>query len=248
MRLNPLSTFDRFVPATRRAAALAVCRAYAKASPKRREGLLLLGPRGTGKTHLLHAIAHAVQERNDGARVTLVTASDLAAELVEAVRRDALADLTRRYAATEVVAVDNLDLLADRPATQMVAAQLLAACLDGGALVAGAATCRPREIRDFTSSFSASHPLRLLLLRRPSPAHLRRILRCRAADYGASPPAQALARMVRQADGDVRKALGALARWDLEQKLLACAHVDAPGSLTHATCRDGQPAPRTACA
>ena len=230
MSLNPLFTFDRYVPSAPRAVARAVCRAHATGGPNRHGCLFLLGSPGVGKTHLLHAIGHAAREHNTAARIVLITGTDLAADLVEAIRRDAVSELRRKYAQADVLLVDDLHVLVERPAPQAVVGQLFATCLETGVAVACAATCRPREMRELTASLPAPFGPRRVVIKRPSRAHVRRILRQVAKSWGVDPPARAVDRVARQSDGDARKALGGLARWHLEQKLSigATARSDAP--------------------
>ena len=103
MSPNPQFTFDRYVASAPRSAAPAVCRAHAATAPSQRPCLILHGPPGVGKTHLLQAIGHAARDRRTGAAVVRTTATGLAGELVEAIRQDNVPDLYRRYAEASAV-------------------------------------------------------------------------------------------------------------------------------------------------
>ncbi len=75
-----------------------------------REGVILIGESGTGKTHL--AIGLAVCACQQGRRVRFTTLAGLANELQEAESRRELARVIGRYARTELVVLDELGYLA----------------------------------------------------------------------------------------------------------------------------------------
>jgi len=75
-----------------------------------REGLILIGESGTGKTHL--AIALAVCACQQGRRVRFTTLAALANELQEAESRRELQRVVGRYARIEVLVLDELGYLA----------------------------------------------------------------------------------------------------------------------------------------
>ena len=75
-----------------------------------REGVILIGESGSGKTHL--AIGLAVCACQQGRRVRFTTLAGLANELQEAESRRELARVVGRYARTELVVLDELGYLA----------------------------------------------------------------------------------------------------------------------------------------
>ena len=75
-----------------------------------REGLILIGESGTGKTHL--AIALAVCACQQGRRVRFTTLAGLANELQEAESRRELQRVVSRYARIELLVLDELGYLA----------------------------------------------------------------------------------------------------------------------------------------
>ena len=235
MHLNPTYTFDRYLPSAPRAVAPTLCRALAARVSSRHRCLFLHGPPGSGKTHLLHAVGHATRQDNASARVVIVSCADLVVDLIEDLRRGLVPEIRSTFARANVLLVDNLEVIVDRPATQTEIARALVACLTNGGVVAGAATCRPRSLRELTAQIPAALGPRNLVVKRASRAQARRILLQEAESWGLNPPDRTVDRMARQSGGDARTALGMFSRWHLEQKLSAGAIARPGGSATTCT-------------
>ncbi len=88
------------------------------AEPGRRYNpLVLTGPSGTGKTHLLHGIGNALAA-TPGVVVACLSAHDLVAELVEALEQGRVAAWQARYRRADALLLDDVHLLAGKERTQ----------------------------------------------------------------------------------------------------------------------------------
>jgi chromosomal replication initiation ATPase DnaA len=71
--------------------------------------LFIHGPQSSGKTHLAHAVANALKERDGGAwTVAVIDAAALGEELIESLRTGALDRWRMRYRAADALVVDNV--------------------------------------------------------------------------------------------------------------------------------------------
>jgi|GEM_PF-1177766 len=87
--------------------------------------LLLHGPPGSGRTHLLRAIAYELAQR--GGAVRQRSANEFSLELVAAIRADKLAHFQAKLRGVSALLLDNIETLAGRDASQEELAQTLAA-------------------------------------------------------------------------------------------------------------------------
>ncbi|MGH7656688.1 MAG: DnaA ATPase domain-containing protein, partial [Gemmatimonadales bacterium] len=79
--------------------------------------LVLVGPEGTGKTHLLHAIGNALAVRQD-AVVACMSAREFVDDLIDAIDRDRVAWWRRRYRRVTAFLLDDIHLLEGTDRTQ----------------------------------------------------------------------------------------------------------------------------------
>lgn len=79
--------------------------------------LLLAGPSGVGKTHLLHAIGNAIIA-STGGTVACVHAQALVDELIVAIQQGTVERWRARYRAVDVLVVDDVQFLAGKERTQ----------------------------------------------------------------------------------------------------------------------------------
>jgi chromosomal replication initiator protein len=118
-RPNPRYTFDTFVVGESNRFAFAAAEAVAAKPGKNYNPLFLHGDSGLGKTHLLHAIAHAIMRSKAGARVAIVSSERYTNEFVEALSRGAgaMTEFRRKYRECGALLVDDVQFLAGRDKT-----------------------------------------------------------------------------------------------------------------------------------
>src|SRR5581483_11178080 len=92
--------------------------------------LFLHGPSGVGKTHLLHAMCHALAAR--GFAATALPAASLMDEILTAVRADRLAAFWEALAPLDALLLDDAHSLAGREELQAHLVDALVAWVQGG--------------------------------------------------------------------------------------------------------------------
>lgn len=87
--------------------------------------LLIHGSRGTGKSHLVQASAALYRSAATPSRVAYFTAQDFTSAFVRAVRARAVTDLRETLGRSELLVVDDLDLLLSRTQTAEVLGEVI---------------------------------------------------------------------------------------------------------------------------
>ena len=116
--LSPKYTFEQFVIGDGNRFAHAAALAVAEMPAQAYNPLFVHGRPGLGKTHLLHAIGNYVERFGSGLRVRYATIEDFTREFVEALRRDRTADFKDSFRKSDVVLIDDVQLLSRGEATR----------------------------------------------------------------------------------------------------------------------------------
>lgn len=114
--LNPQYTFNTFVVGSSNRLAQAACLAVAENPAHAYNPLFIYGGVGLGKTHLLHALGHAVQQRN--LSILYVSAEWFTNDLINAIRTQTTEDFRGKYRNSDVLLVDDIQFIAGKERTQ----------------------------------------------------------------------------------------------------------------------------------
>jgi chromosomal replication initiator protein len=117
-QLNPKLQFQHFVVGNGSRFAHAACRAVAETPAKAYNPLFLYGGVGLGKTHLMHAIGHAVLEKHHRRKVAYVTSEKFMNEMITSIQEGRMNDFRTRYRTVDVLLVDDIQFLAGKDRTQ----------------------------------------------------------------------------------------------------------------------------------
>ncbi len=115
--LNPRYTFSAFVVGNTSRFAEAACRAVADSPSRAYNPLFLYGGVGLGKTHLMHAVGHAVWQRHRQ-RVAYVTSESFMNQMITSIQENRMAEFRTRYRTVDVLLVDDIQFLAGKDRTQ----------------------------------------------------------------------------------------------------------------------------------
>jgi chromosomal replication initiator protein len=117
-QLNPKFVFESFVVGHNSRFAHAAARAVADSPGDAYNPLFLYGGVGLGKTHLMHAIGHAVLKKKKRHKVAYVTSERFMNEMIESIRRNQMNDFRKRYRNCDVLLIDDIQFLAGKDRTQ----------------------------------------------------------------------------------------------------------------------------------
>ena len=115
---NSKSTFDTFVVGSSNRFAHAASLAVAEAPGKAYNPLFLYGGVGLGKTHLMHAIGHFIQEHFPNTRMLYLPAETFTNELVTAIKSNKNIEFRNRFRNVDVLMLDDIQFIAGRDSTQ----------------------------------------------------------------------------------------------------------------------------------
>jgi chromosomal replication initiator protein len=115
---NPRFTFETFVVGSSNEFAHAACLAVARHPARTYNPLFIYGDVGLGKTHLLHAIGHYVQENQPHLTACYVSSEKFLNDLVGALSHDKMDDFRNRYRKNDLILVDDVQFLTGKERTQ----------------------------------------------------------------------------------------------------------------------------------
>jgi chromosomal replication initiator protein len=111
-------TFETFVVGSSNQFAHAACLAVARHPARTYNPLFIYGDVGLGKTHLLHAIGHYVQQVNPHMVACYVSSEKFLNDLVGALSHDKMDDFRNRYRKNDFILVDDVQFLIGKERTQ----------------------------------------------------------------------------------------------------------------------------------
>jgi chromosomal replication initiator protein len=117
-RLQPSWTFNTFVPGKANQLARAAALQVAENPGRGYNPLFLYGGVGLGKTHLIHAVGHAVLASNPKARVRYIHAEAYVSDVVRAYQRKSFDEFKRYYHSLDLLLIDDIQFFAGKSRTQ----------------------------------------------------------------------------------------------------------------------------------
>jgi chromosomal replication initiation ATPase DnaA len=145
---SPRYTLEQFAAGTAARPAVEAIRSAAASPGQRYNPLVIVGPAGTGKTHLLHAFGHAL--RGAGAqRVAVIEGRQFVDELVAALGADQVARWRQRLRRVDALLLDNVEALAGKERSQEELYLLHNLLLESGRQMGFTATAAPGALEGF---------------------------------------------------------------------------------------------------
>jgi chromosomal replication initiator protein len=211
--LDPRFTFDKFVVGKPNELAYAAALRVAEAETVPFNPLFLYGSVGLGKTHLMHAIAWRIRQRDPARKVLYLSAEKFMYQFIRAVRfKDTMA-FKEQFRSVHVLMIDDVQFICGKDVTQEEFFHTFNALVDQNHQVVISADKSPSDLEGMEERLRSRLGWGLVADIHPTTYELRlSILQAKAEQLGASIPMKVMEFLAHKITSSVRELEGALNR------------------------------------
>jgi chromosomal replication initiator protein len=209
--LNPRNTFESFVVGANNQMAHAAALAVAQSPAQAYNPLFIYGDTGLGKTHLMHAIGHAILHHNPDAKVAYLSTEKFTNEFIQALQENSLTRFRQRYRNADVLLLDDVQFLAGKERIQEEFFHTFNDLFESGKQVVLSSDRRASEIQKLESRLVSRFEWGLPADIQPPDFETRvAILRTKAASLKFDIPAPVINFIAQNISKNIRRLEGAL--------------------------------------
>ena len=221
---NPKSTFDTFVVGSSNRFAHAASLAVAEEPGRAYNPLFLYGGVGLGKTHLMHAIGHFIQEHFPSMRMLYLPSEMFTNELIAAIKNNKNVEFRNRFRNVDVLMLDDIQFIAGRDSTQEEFFHTFNALHAANKQIIISSDKPPREIARLEERLRSRFEWGLIAdIQKPDFDTRIAILRKKAENEGIEISNEMLELIAGRIESNIRELEGSLTRVSAYAKLNRCA-------------------------
>jgi len=211
--LDPRFTFDQFIVGKPNEFAYAAARRVAEAASVPFNPLFLYGGVGLGKTHLMHAIAHEIHNREPKRTVMYLSAEKFMYRFVRALREQNTVNFKDQFRSVDVLMIDDVQFIGGRDATQEEFFHTFNALVDQGRQIILSADKSPSDLEGVEERLKSRLNCGLVADIHATTYELRlAILEAKAENMTLEAPRKVLEFLAHKITSNVRELEGALNR------------------------------------
>ncbi|HIU16590.1 MAG TPA: chromosomal replication initiator protein DnaA [Candidatus Ventricola intestinavium] len=220
---NPKSTFETFVVGSSNRFAHAASLAVAEAPGVAYNPLFLYGGVGLGKTHLMHAIGHFIQEHFPSMHMLYLPSEMFTNELVSAIKNNKNVEFRNRFRNVDVLMLDDIQFIAGRDSTQEEFFHTFNALHSAGKQIIISSDKPPREIARLEERLRSRFEWGLIAdIQKPDFDTRIAILRKKAENEGIEIGDDMLELIAGRIESNIRELEGSLTRVNAYARLNRC--------------------------
>ena len=211
--LDPRFTFDNFVVGKPNELAYAAARRVGDANVVPFNPLFLYGGVGLGKTHLMHAIAWHIHNRQPHKKIIYLSAEKFMYQFVRALRTKNTMAFKEQFRSVDVLMIDDVQFIGGREATQEEFFHTFNALVDQNRQVVISADKSPSDLEGVEERMRSRLGWGLVADIHPTTYELRlSILQAKADQMGVAIPTKVMEFLAHKITSSVRELEGALNR------------------------------------
>ena len=211
--LDSRFTFEHFVVGKPNEFAYAAARRVAEAASVQFNPLFLYSGVGLGKTHLMHAIAWHIRERDPLRTVIYLSAEKFMSLFIRALQKQKTVDFKEQFRSVDVLMIDDVQFIAGKDATQEEFFHTFNALVDQGRQIVISADTPPSNLEGIEERLKSRLNCGLVADIHATSYELRLgILQSKAEQMGAGIPRKIMEFLAHKITANVRELEGALNR------------------------------------
>ncbi|WP_243389765.1 chromosomal replication initiator protein DnaA [Arboricoccus pini] len=212
-RLDPRFTFERFIVGKPNEFAVAAAERVASSPKPSFNPLFLHGGVGLGKTHLMHAIAWRVRQRDPQRKIVYLSAEKFMYQFVRALREQNTIGFKELFRSVDMLMVDDVQFISGKESTQEEFFHTFNALVDRGKQIVISADRSPSDLSGLEERIRSRLSWGLVADIHPTTYELRLgILQSKAEQMRLDVPLRVIEFLAHRITSNVRELEGALNR------------------------------------